>query len=684
MGSPSRKTPHTRLRRTESANRFQWTEELLELLGVLPDTGVAEKAGVHRLTVAAERRRRGIPPALSRRPPIEWTEEMIALLGTASDQAVAEALGVGRHSVKQKRQGLRIPPFHPPPHDKNQAYPWQPEDLARLGKVSDGTLARALGLNPTTVRTKRHSLGIAPFQPNPPAIEWTPAKIAQLGKSSDRRVAEELGISARSVLAKRLALGIPASLESHPVERNEQVAALLNLPNTEVIRRTGLTWATVQRLRKNLGVPEPTFQDLDPAASGEVDREHSTATEQAARVEALSGLPDDWRSHRAWQPEELALVGTAPDPEIAKRLNRTIEGVKSQRRKLRRVRRALRRWAAEEIELLGTATDPEVAERLGRSISAVRCKRSSLRIPDFLARGLRWQPHEIELLGAAPDQEIAERLGRSQQAVSEKRRKLGIPTFARVDPARRSIARERRLHAAREAKAHRRTDRSVNAAGRRPPLPATQALASRGAPIARRPPRHQTHWSEEHLSLLGEVPDAELARRMGVQPRTVGRERSRRGIPPFNRSPDVQWTPESIWLLGTDSDRRVAEELGIGAHSVTHKRLALGIPAANPQSRRLFPWNPEHVALLGALPDREVARRLGLSSATVARARRSRGIPPFVPAREAIRWTEEQLALLGTEPDRVLAEKLRTSPSTVRKKRNELGIPGRTDSRPVA
>jgi hypothetical protein len=41
------------------------------------------------------------------------------------------------------------------------------------------------------------------------------------------------------------------------------------------------------------------------------------------------------------------------------------------------------RWSDEEVALIGTATDQEVARRLGRSEQAVRLKRQKLGIPAY-------------------------------------------------------------------------------------------------------------------------------------------------------------------------------------------------------------------------------------------------------------------------------------------------------------
>lgn len=266
--------------------RFRWTKELLALLGVLPDSAVAAKAGLTGQSVAAERRRRGIAPARPRRAPIEWTQDMIAL----------------------------------------------------LGKVSDSDVAEVVGLCPSRVWHKRHILGIPAFRPNPPPIQWTPAMIERLGKEPDSRVAEELGVSVSSVLAKRRALGIPATRESLPVERNEEAAELLRLPNAEVLHRTGLEWATILRLREDLGIPEPTFQIPETPADARADEgaghDRSGAEPRAASAGARFNLPADWRNNYRWSPEDIALLGSGIDAEIAAHLGRSLQAVYRKRRGL--------------------------------------------------------------------------------------------------------------------------------------------------------------------------------------------------------------------------------------------------------------------------------------------------------------------------------------------------------------
>jgi hypothetical protein len=83
------------------------------------------------------------------------------------------------------------------------------------------------------------------------------------------------------------------------------------------------------------------------------------------------------------------------------------------------------RWTAEQLALLGTLPDAEVAGRTGRTPNAVRLMRERLGIPN--PAGNRWTVEGVALLGTLHDREVAHRLGRSLASVTQKRCKLGIP-----------------------------------------------------------------------------------------------------------------------------------------------------------------------------------------------------------------------------------------------------------------
>ena len=94
-----------------------------------------------------------------------------------------------------------------------------------------------------------------------------------------------------------------------------------------------------------------------------------------------------------------------------------------------------RRWTAREIRLLGTAPDPEIALRLGRTLWAVMLRRGRLHIQNPAPKFRWWTPAEDRLLGTMPDEELARRLNRTVQAVARERKLLRIPGFPRYAPS---------------------------------------------------------------------------------------------------------------------------------------------------------------------------------------------------------------------------------------------------------
>ena len=94
----------------------------------------------------------------------------------------------------------------------------------------------------------------------------------------------------------------------------------------------------------------------------------------------------------------------------------------------RRLLRASKDWQKWEIALVGTAPDEEIARQTGRTRLAVSCKRRQFNIPNFVGRPNDWTPEEDRLLGTNADPVIAKKLGRSAAIVFERRKFLGIPS----------------------------------------------------------------------------------------------------------------------------------------------------------------------------------------------------------------------------------------------------------------
>ena len=88
---------------------------------------------------------------------------------------------------------------------------------------------------------------------------------------------------------------------------------------------------------------------------------------------------------------------------------------------------AHRYWTKQEIALLGTMPDHDLARRLKRHPSTVLSKRLALGVRYRCPRYRWWKPNEVKLLGRRPDAEIARLTRRSILAVRQKRLKLLIP-----------------------------------------------------------------------------------------------------------------------------------------------------------------------------------------------------------------------------------------------------------------
>jgi hypothetical protein len=102
-----------------------------------------------------------------------------------------------------------------------------------------------------------------------------------------------------------------------------------------------------------------------------------------------------------WTPEDIALLGTLPDEEVAQRTGRTVDAVRRKRWERAIPNPASNRWAAEDVALLGTEPDKVVAEMVRRSVGAVLQKRIKMGIRN------RWDGRRMCELRAAPPTRIS-------------------------------------------------------------------------------------------------------------------------------------------------------------------------------------------------------------------------------------------------------------------------------------
>ncbi len=272
----------------------KWKEREVALLGRMADAKVARRLRIDPLTVLYERRRRGIAAFQPRRPDTVWTARMLARLGRDTDRAVGAELGLSESVVQRKRQLLGIPTFAGKGGQKTTRH-WTPRELALLGTASDPRIAKRLRISVPAVARKRWLLGIAPFQPAPPRFRWTRRGLALLGRYRDPEVARRLGTSVMLVRTKRRVLGIAPfdGDRARWVVRKPELREIARLPVAEACAKFGLSNKTVAKIRAEHGL----------------------------------GL-------RRWQATEERLLGSGPDRDVAARLGRSLNGVRSRRYKL--------------------------------------------------------------------------------------------------------------------------------------------------------------------------------------------------------------------------------------------------------------------------------------------------------------------------------------------------------------
>lgn len=185
-------------------------------------------------------------------------------------------------------------------------------------------------------------------------------------------------------------------------------------------------------------------------------------------------------------------------------------------------------------------------------------------------------------------------------------------------------------------------------------------------------------WTAEQLALVGTAPDIEVAKQLGVSRMMIGRKRKELGLPPYtlkacghDGQTQFEWTEDNLALLGTVPDMDLALILGINRRSVWRQRKKRNIPVMRSEYR-YFVLPDEAVPLLGVLRDAEIAHRFNVPSDTVYNARRLRNIE--APAKLVFDYAT-LLPDLGKAPDPEVAAKHNTSISIVRQARLKHKIP---------
>lgn len=335
LGAPSSGRPGRvgvlGVRRQDHPSRRRWKSAEVALLGRRPDVAIARRLGISPGTVAAERRRRGLP-AYRARPPSEWTRAALALLGTASDRDVARRLRVSEGAVRAKRRQLDIEACFPARIRSREDPFWTPAREALLGTASDAAIGRRLHLPHHRVAHRRQKLGIPAHRPRP-RHPWARVD-PHLGQAPDATLAARFGMHEETVRRRRLKLRIPPSRpERRTIRRDAALTRLLRRPTVEIAE---ISDTEVAVLRQQLGVRPPPRRSR-------------------------------------WTAQLLRRLGRERDETIARELGISVHSVRLRRCALGRRRRPWRPWSEAERALLTEIPDDgEAARRLGRTIKAIR------------------------------------------------------------------------------------------------------------------------------------------------------------------------------------------------------------------------------------------------------------------------------------------------------------------------
>ncbi len=361
--------------RTQSVARLRWTKQEDVLLGTMPDERLARKL---RRSVEAVRARRHSKRISFRR---QWHPDEDKILGTRPDPDIAKLLGLQVCVVALRRRKLGKPTF-------------QDMDMKamerKLAAMTDQQIARLLWKSHSFRKPFTLKLGRAPL--------WSPREDELLGKWPDDRVARFLGRTKKAVQGRRQKLRI---FYSGPSCRwtNEEVRLL----DPALARGPIKTWTA--QLARRLGRTVVALKAKRRAAYG--------ATVLVRR----------------WTKQEIGLLGTLPDKEVAAAVRRRCGTVQVKRCSLGirsfRERNKLR-WTPSRDRLLGTRSDVALGKHFGIPPSAVKARRHELGISSSVYR--LWTREEELLLGTMPDKEVARRIGRSRKSLLHRRRALNLPS----------------------------------------------------------------------------------------------------------------------------------------------------------------------------------------------------------------------------------------------------------------
>lgn len=155
-------------------------------------------------------------------------------------------------------------------------------------------------------------------------------------------------------------------------------------------------------------------------------------------------------------------------------------------------------------------------------------------------------------------------------------------------------------------------------------------------------------------------------------------KRRKKTVEPGGRGrKNIDWDKQP---LGEIPDTEIAQKLGCTQSAVVHARKKRGIPAAKSNIRKLTPAEWEEQPF-GLVSDVDIAKRLKVTVTAVSRQRRIRGIPAFITKRPSRKefWDSQPL---GNKNDYSLAQSLEKSRGNITNQRRYRQIDANKYSQP--
>jgi DNA-binding CsgD family transcriptional regulator len=384
-----------------------WKDYEISLLGTMHDKELAKFMKTSSSVVTSKRLKLGIAPFYDVRH--DWSPEELAWLGTQTDKKIAKLLNITFATVMYKRISLKIPAFYPKSHRYLKQHEWTEEQIKQLGIKPDSEIAQQLDLAEKTVAHLRRSLGIAPYNSLSPALKEQLVK--SLGSESDAKLAEKLHVSPYRVRHARKKLQIPSHQESHQLQwRKKHIQLLGTMPDSTIAKQLGISVPAVQSKRKQLNIT-------------------AFNAHLAKKIQV-----------HEWTEQEIALLGTKPDQELAKELGKGTTAVGNKRRKLgiasyeekQEEGTSFKKQLAEIQALLGKVSDNQIAEMYKVEVSRVAKLRKKQKIPSFRSQAVPvLTAEQIKLLGTVYDRELAAIVGCNINAITKIRMQMGIKAIGK-------------------------------------------------------------------------------------------------------------------------------------------------------------------------------------------------------------------------------------------------------------